>query len=53
MKTREYLEAVCRSASLIMGKIALLSDEEIEDYVDEIEAFTLKCRLNFIEEEIP
>jgi hypothetical protein len=53
MKTRDYLEAVCRSASLILGKIATMSDAEIDDYVDENEAFSLKCHLSWIEEDMP
>ena len=53
MKTRAHLEAIGRSAALIIGKIATLSDEEINDYVDETEAFELMCQLDLIEEDMP
>lgn len=52
MKTREHLEAVARSAALIVGKIASLSDEEINEYVLEGEACELRRQLNLIEEYI-
>lgn len=52
MKTREYLERVARSAALMLGELVTLSDDELEEYVSETEAFELKCQLGWLLEDL-
>lgn len=45
MKTRKYLERVARCAALMLGEIATMSDDELDDYIGETRAFELMCQL--------